>query len=97
MKPRKPAVGVAPRIANLAEWRAHLFARLRHQVDATADPVLLDLMKEPVSSRAGLAWCLPLRQLASGQPAVGLQQQERREQAVGLHENLARTIFTAQL
>jgi transcriptional regulator with XRE-family HTH domain len=38
--------GLAPRIANLAEWRAHLLARLHHQVDITADPVLVDLMKE---------------------------------------------------
>ena len=38
--------GVAPMIANLAEWRAHLLARLGHQVDVTADPVLADLMKE---------------------------------------------------
>jgi transcriptional regulator with XRE-family HTH domain len=38
--------GVAPRIANLSEWRAHLLARLGHQIDVTADPVLVDLMKE---------------------------------------------------
>jgi len=31
--------GVAPRIENLAEWRAHLLARLRKQVELTADPV----------------------------------------------------------
>jgi transcriptional regulator with XRE-family HTH domain len=37
--------GLAPRIANLAEWRAHLLARLRHQLDATADAVLLDLLR----------------------------------------------------
>jgi transcriptional regulator with XRE-family HTH domain len=51
--------GVAPRIVNLAEWRAHLFARLGHQVDVTADPVLVDLLKElreypaPEGSAAG--------------------------------------------
>jgi transcriptional regulator with XRE-family HTH domain len=38
--------GLAPRIANLAEWRAHLLARLQRQIDATADPVLIDLMAE---------------------------------------------------
>lgn len=38
--------GFAPRIANFAEWRAHLLARLRHQVDVTADPVLADLLEE---------------------------------------------------
>ena len=38
--------GLAPRIANLGEWRAHLLQRLRHQVDLTADVILLDLLKE---------------------------------------------------
>lgn len=38
--------GLAPRIANLAEWRAHLLERLRRQVDVSADPVLAELMKE---------------------------------------------------
>ncbi len=38
--------GLAPRIANLAEWRAHLLARLRRQIDLTADPVLAALMRE---------------------------------------------------
>lgn len=38
--------GVAPRIANLAEWRAHALDRLRQQVEVTADPVLADLLAE---------------------------------------------------
>jgi transcriptional regulator with XRE-family HTH domain len=38
--------GLAPRIANLNQWRAHLFARLRQQVHATADPVLAALLDE---------------------------------------------------
>jgi transcriptional regulator with XRE-family HTH domain len=38
--------GLAPRIANLAEWRAHLLERLRRQVDASADPVLTALLQE---------------------------------------------------
>jgi transcriptional regulator with XRE-family HTH domain len=38
--------GLAPRIANLPEWRAHLFARLRRQIDLTGDPVLVDLLRE---------------------------------------------------
>jgi len=38
--------GLAPRIANLAEWRAHLLARLRRQVDVSADPVLAALAAE---------------------------------------------------
>jgi hypothetical protein len=38
--------GLAPRIANYGEWRAHLLSRLRRQVDITADPVLTELMRE---------------------------------------------------
>jgi hypothetical protein len=39
-------LGLAPRIANLAEWRAHLLARLRRQVDVSADSVLAALLTE---------------------------------------------------
>jgi transcriptional regulator with XRE-family HTH domain len=49
--------GLAPRIANLAQWRAHLLERLRRQVASTADPLLHDLMVEliayPVPANAG--------------------------------------------
>jgi hypothetical protein len=38
--------GLAPRIGNLTEWRAHLLERLRRQVDVSADPVLSALLKE---------------------------------------------------
>ncbi len=38
--------GLAPRIANLEQWQAHLVARLRHQIDVTADPVLIELLAE---------------------------------------------------
>ena len=38
--------GLAPRIANLGEWRKHLLHRLQLQVTATADPVLTDLLNE---------------------------------------------------
>jgi transcriptional regulator with XRE-family HTH domain len=38
--------GLAPRIANLAEWRSHLLARLRQQINVTADPVLVELDRE---------------------------------------------------
>lgn len=50
--------GLAPRIANLAEWRTHLLERLRRQVDVTADAILLELLRElrdyaPADSRDG--------------------------------------------
>jgi transcriptional regulator with XRE-family HTH domain len=38
--------GLAPRIANFGEWRAHLLARLRRQIDLTGDPVLAGLLNE---------------------------------------------------
>jgi transcriptional regulator with XRE-family HTH domain len=38
--------GLAPRIANLAEWRSHLLARLRRQIEVTADTVLEELLNE---------------------------------------------------
>ena len=38
--------GLAQRIANLGEWRSHLLARLRRQVDVSADPVLAQLLTE---------------------------------------------------
>jgi transcriptional regulator with XRE-family HTH domain len=49
--------GLAPRIANLAEWRQHLLERLRRQVDLSADPVLAELYEElrhyPAPTRPG--------------------------------------------
>ena len=48
--------GLAPRIANLPEWRAHLLARLHRQIEVSADPVLSSLMREltayPVSDKS---------------------------------------------
>jgi transcriptional regulator with XRE-family HTH domain len=38
--------GMAPRIANLAEWRAHLLERLQRQIVATGDPALSSLYDE---------------------------------------------------
>lgn len=41
--------GLAPRIRNLAEWRAHLLARLDQQIDASADGGLIALRRELAS------------------------------------------------
>jgi transcriptional regulator with XRE-family HTH domain len=38
--------GLARKIANLAEWRAHLLARLRRQIDLTGDTVLIELLEQ---------------------------------------------------
>jgi transcriptional regulator with XRE-family HTH domain len=38
--------GMAPRILNFRDWRAHLLERLARQVDLSADPVLTDLARE---------------------------------------------------
>lgn len=41
--------GLAPRILNLASWRAHLLARLRQQIAANGDTTLAALLAELVS------------------------------------------------
>ena len=38
--------GLAPRIANLPEWRGHLLERLRRQIEVSGDPILARLMEE---------------------------------------------------
>jgi hypothetical protein len=46
--------GMAPRIANLGEWRGHLLERLDRQISLTGDPALASLMEE-VSAYPGPA------------------------------------------
>lgn len=47
--------GLAPRIANLGQWRRHLLVRLQRQIDASADAqleaLLLELRELPVLSQ----------------------------------------------
>jgi transcriptional regulator with XRE-family HTH domain len=38
--------GLAPKIANLVQWRSHIFERLRHQVQVTGDSALASLLEE---------------------------------------------------
>jgi transcriptional regulator with XRE-family HTH domain len=38
--------GLASRIANYRQWRAHLVARLQQQIEVTADPFLVELRRE---------------------------------------------------
>ncbi|TYC52370.1 helix-turn-helix transcriptional regulator [Rhodobacterales bacterium] len=53
--------GLAPRILNFREWRAHILLRLTQQIAASADMALVSLQKElqaypvPEAEKAGLA------------------------------------------
>lgn len=38
--------GLAPRIANLGQWRGHLLEQLAQRIDRTADPTLVELAAE---------------------------------------------------
>lgn len=63
--------GMANRILNLQQWRAHVLDRLRHQWSATADPALRDLSDElaaytypeqhELSGSSGTEIAVPLR------------------------------------
>jgi transcriptional regulator with XRE-family HTH domain len=62
--------GMAPRTANLAEWRTHLLARLGHQIQVTGDPILARLLRElrdypspdqPTHDVDGTAFVVPFR------------------------------------
>jgi transcriptional regulator with XRE-family HTH domain len=63
--------GIAPRIANLAEWRGHLLDRLGRQAVSTGDPALAALYEElsrlPSPPQAGTL------DLAAGEIAVPLR------------------------
>jgi transcriptional regulator with XRE-family HTH domain len=45
--------GLAPRIGNLGEWRAHLLDRLRRQIAVTSDTALVALLQELSGYPAG--------------------------------------------
>jgi transcriptional regulator with XRE-family HTH domain len=51
--------GMAPRIANLGQWRAHLLTQLRHRAEALADTRLAELHAELVTYPGGLAESVP--------------------------------------
>ena len=65
--------GMAPRILNLAQWRAHLLTRLNRQVAATGDARLAELLAELRSYPGGASEpphrtdvVVPLRYLSEG-------------------------------
>ena len=51
--------GLAPRIANLPEWRAHILERLRHQIGVTCDETLAALLEELKPYPAGISHTRP--------------------------------------
>jgi transcriptional regulator with XRE-family HTH domain len=71
--------GMAPRIVNLAEWRAHLLDRLSRDIETTADPALIALREElaaypsprPASRPDNRAILVPLR-LRAGDAVLSL-------------------------
>ena len=66
--------GMAPRIVNLPEWRAHLLDRLGRDIETTADPALIALRDElagypsppPASHPDSRAILVPLRLRVQG-------------------------------
>jgi transcriptional regulator with XRE-family HTH domain len=52
--------GLAPRIANLPEWRTHIFERLRHQIGVTGDEQLAALLVELKAYPAGVSRTQPV-------------------------------------
>jgi transcriptional regulator with XRE-family HTH domain len=58
--------GVAPRIANLGEWRGHLLDRLERQIALTGDPALETLREEL------LGYPAPERGPASADPEIAV-------------------------
>jgi transcriptional regulator with XRE-family HTH domain len=51
--------GVAPRIANLPEWRSHILGRLHRQATATGSATLLELYDELLDYPGGLSGHTP--------------------------------------
>jgi transcriptional regulator with XRE-family HTH domain len=62
--------GLAPRIRNLGEWRAHLMSRLRDQVTTTGDPELTRLHDE-LAAYPGAA-DLPAQAAGPGAAAIAI-------------------------
>ena len=60
--------GLAPRIANLAEWKRHILERLRHQVGESGDPILEQLAEELGSYPAPASRTPP----AAGHPLIAV-------------------------
>ena len=65
--------GMARRIVNLAAWRTHVFARLREQIDVSADATLQALLEELKSLPGGEGHAPPDASDSRAGLVVGLQ------------------------
>jgi transcriptional regulator with XRE-family HTH domain len=57
--------GLAERIANFEEWRAHIVSRLKRQIDLTADTVLEEMLEEMKGYRAPAGPAAPAKAAAT--------------------------------
>ena len=84
--------GLASRIENLAEWRAHLLTRLRQQIDATADATLTALLDElaayPAPGGAKAARATVSDEYAGVVVPLRVQDERRHAVAVLHHDDL---------
>ncbi len=83
--------GLAPRIVNLAQWRSHLLERLRRQISATADLVLVELMEELQAYPAPAA-APRRRHLCFGRRAAQSRCRRRRAQPFLDHHDVRRAL-----
>lgn len=79
--------GLAPRIANFGEWRAHVLHRVRRQVEVSADAVLAALLQEleQLPAPAGAA-------AFSGAPGSGVVVPMRLQSPAGMLSFLSTTM-----
>jgi transcriptional regulator with XRE-family HTH domain len=63
--------GLAPRIVNFAEWRAHILSRLVHDIDLSADPRLVTLLDELKSYPTPSHTTSPAR-VGAARPAIAV-------------------------
>lgn len=68
--------GLAPRIVNLAQWRAYLLMRLQHDIDSSGDPQLQALYEEL------LGYPAPLEPVEAPPPSVLMPLKLRTEKGV---------------
>ena len=63
--------GLAPRIINFREWRAHILTRLAHDIDLSADPRLIALLDE-LTAYPTPPGAAPKSRAAAAAPAIAV-------------------------